>query len=915
MSCFEHKKKFVLFLALLFTIYFLMSGKVFPQTTLVTLDGLIADEEGTGLPGVAIKVKNMETGYIYTATTRPDGQYIISGIQPGKYEIEVSLSGFAREIRGGLIFNVGSRLTINFTLKSATIEEEVTVTASAPMVEVTKSEISSVVDRKKIDDLPLIDRDYEALTLLKAGTQRGPQMGEGGGSHYSGFRANAMPRGYGEMLIDGVSNETTPYGKTRSDIPADAIQEFRVITNQFQAEYGNSSELLRSAITRSGTNDLRGRISFFYRDEVFDDVNYFVNHKTYKGEKLPEDQWKKPPYDLYRFGGVLGGPIKKDKAHFFVAYEGFRSTTYSTITSPLVSRETVDVPRSTNQFLVKLDYQLNEKNIFSFRYGFDNYTTKNLGVGGYSTMDRIRDDFDKRHDFQVNWTFFPSDKTMNELRFLYGYSYVYSTIPEKWLDEKGIKKLDSYSIIRPSGSFGPSSGHPMFEKTGRYQLVDNFSVFLGEHSIKFGVDVSRTPWHNGQPSGIPGGFTFLTDKPFNAKDSTTYPYRFSYNVGNPDIVVDYYLIGAFVQDTWRIHRRLTLNIGLRYSVVYSDGIDLDKWDIRNLNPRFGFSWDPVGDGKTSIRGGIGTFTANPTANIAGYTVFMSRMKGYTIMFPNYPDPFKPNPFFPPQPGAVSTVIFNAKKDQIAPYTLQTTLGFQREVFSDFSLGADLVWARGYYLMYQTETNPVIPGTYFIRVNPALGSIRTVVDNGKSDYKALMLTASKRFSKGWALEIAYTLSRSMSDTESEFSGSQYPYEDPQKTRMYGPASMDARHRLATSGIFDLPFGFQLSALFYYVSPTPWNAVYNLDVNKDGLTGDYVDDHLNSRSGFDEYYLNARISKYINIMRFRLQLFAEGYNITNRGNFTNVYGRYGTANFGLPLAAGSPREIQFGIRLDW
>jgi len=332
-----------------------MSGKVFAQTLVVTLEGVVTDEEGSGLPEVKITVRNVETGYVMNIITRSDGRYIISGIQPGKYEVQVSLPGFDTQIRRGLTFNVGARLTIDFTLTLKTIEEEIEIVAEAPMVEVTKSEISTVVDRQKIDDLPLIDLDFEDLTLLKAGIQKGRQMGEGSGSHYSGFRTNAMPRGSGEMYIDGVSNETTHYGKTRIGAPADAIQEFRVITNQFAAEYGSVSGLLRSVITRSGTNDLRGRVSFFYRDEALDDVNYFINHTEYKGEELPEDQWEKPDYNFYRFGGFLGGPIKKDKAHFFVAYDGVRSTTYTTITSPLVERETVDVPKSRNSLLFKLN--------------------------------------------------------------------------------------------------------------------------------------------------------------------------------------------------------------------------------------------------------------------------------------------------------------------------------------------------------------------------------------------------------------------------------------------------------------------------------------------------------------------------------------------------------------------------------
>ena len=196
--------------------------------------------------------------------------------------MEVKLAGFAAQKNTGMVFNVGARLTINFTLKPSTLEEELTVTATAPIIEVSKSEVSSVVDRQKIDDIPLLDRNFASLVVLKAGVQEGS-------------RSNAMSRGNEEILLDGVSNEWVGTNITRASVPADAIEEFRVLTNQFQAEYGNSSGMIMSAISRSGTNTFRGRASFFYRDQAFDSVNYFVNHDGYKGHKLSKDQYEKTP--------------------------------------------------------------------------------------------------------------------------------------------------------------------------------------------------------------------------------------------------------------------------------------------------------------------------------------------------------------------------------------------------------------------------------------------------------------------------------------------------------------------------------------------------------------------------------------------------------------------------------------------
>jgi len=872
-------------------LFFLASGWLSSQTTLCTLEGVILDEQGEPLPGVAINLKNMETGYFYSTTSRADGRYIISGVQPGRYEIEVSLSGFKTQKQQGLIFNVGARLTINFTLSPATIQEEVVVVAQTPMVEITKSDVSKVIDRAKIDELPLIDRNFGSLAVMKPGVQ--------------GDRSNAQPAGSEEIIVDGVSNEWVGRNIQRASIPADAIEEFRVITNQFQAEYGNTSGMIWTAITRSGTNEFRGRLSFFYRDETFDDVNYFVNHAYYQGPELPKDQYEKPPYEHYLFGGFLGGPIKRDKAHFFLAYEGLRHTEYSTITSPLVPKETVDVTNDYNQVLVKFNYQLNEKNLFSLRYILNDQDQRNQGVGGLFTKERAYDYLVTLHELQAGWTLYPTDNSMNEFRFLFSDDLINlpAHVPE-----------NTYTIDRPSGYFGKYASIPQRHREQRIQIVENFSLFIGQHTIKLGVDYSRVGLSGYVYQFIPGQFIFTTDKPFDPADFSTYPLIFIYNKGVKDFDYPYTEAAVFAQDSWKVSRRLTLNLGLRWNYYSCKDISINHSDLRHLNPRFGFSWDPIGDGRTVIRGGFGTFMQNPQLNIGLIAGLMAAMDIRTIIFPNYPDPFKPNPFFPSIPGQIPIDKYSTEPNLVPPYSLQITVGGERQLLTDLSAGIDFVWTRGYRFTRLENLNPIIPGTINQRKDPTRGNQWVFTDNGRSDFKGMYVTVSKRFSHGWGLDIAYTLSQSKSDVETEQT-SCWSYDEDAWERQYGPTNTDARHRLAITGIVNLPLGFQLSGLFYYQSKLPWNAIYPYDKNLDSLTGDYVDEHRNSRRGFDTCYLNLRFSKQFRVGRFRLQLFAEGYNVTNRVNFTTIFNRYGEPRFGQPIEADNPRQIQFGARLDF
>ena len=896
-------RKLLFALVFLALAVFLTGAKSAAQTTLVTLEGIVTDEQGSPLPGATVAARNAETGYSKSATTKEDGRYIISGLQAGTYECEVSIPGFAKEIRKGLAFAVGARYTIDFVLKQTAIEEEVVITAQAPMVETTKSEVSIVVGRDKIDSLPLLDRDFGALTLIKAGAF----AAEGETAIRGEVRSNGQPFGSEDILTDGVSNEWVGVNAVHMTVPADAIQEFRVMTNQYEAEYGNASGMVRSAITRSGTNEYHGRVAFFYRDEFFDNVNYFVNHEGYNGSELSGDEYDKPPFSHYNWSGNIGGPIKKDKAHFFLAYEGLSHTEYSTITSPLVEQESVPWDRTNNQVMFKLNYQPSEKNLFSFRYGLNRPQENNLGVGGKNTKTTAYNNDQVAHDFQLNWTNYPSDSTMNEVRVLYAYeSYAYHSAYDD----------NSYYVERPSGFFGKPANWPQVIDTKRYQLIDNFTLFLGDHSVKFGVDASRVLLGGTISQYVPGYYYFTTDAPFDPADFATYPLVFVKALEVAEIDSPYWEVGTFVQDSWRVSSRLTFNYGLRFNYYQIQYMDFDTFDIRHFNPRFAFSWDPIGDGRTVIRGGVGTYSQNPMLNYGLLIGVMDQLAVQQFIYPGYPDPNVPNPFVPYIPPMdVPLDSYSGEPNSIYPYTVQATLGVQREVITDLSLGFDVIWVKGQKFNRMENDNPVIPYSNYSRPDPTQSNVYVFRMAGKSDYKALYVTVSKRYSNGWSLDIAYTLSDSKADVDGQLTGV-YSYAADGWDRMYGPTNHDARHRLAVMGIVDLPWGFQLSGSAYYRSALPWTPFYADDINQDLLKTDMEPgQNRNSRRGFDQFNLNFRLSKYFDIDTFRFQLFAEVYNLTNKNNFGDVYEVIGEPGFGEPLSAGGPRRVQLGARFDF
>jgi hypothetical protein len=606
----------------------------------------------------------------------------------------------------------------------------------------------------------------------------------------------------------------------------------------------------------------------------------------------------------------------KDKAHFFLSFERVDAKDYTMITSPLVPRQSVEQKSWSYVIMAKFNYQLNKNNQFSLRLNMAPSSAGNQGIGGMYTIEQAYTSKTQAYSAVAEWTWFPSTRTMNELRINFSKS--------QYQNETDIF---TYEVQRPSGIFGKNSNQPQDGYENKFEIVDNFNLFLGKHSIKAGVDFISAP------SGIedmylymPGIYIFTTDAPFNPANFGTYPYMFQYNSSTDPITIDmpYKMLGAFIQDSWKVTSNFTLNYGLRYNYYDLTGLDFKAFAGSNFNPRIAFSWDPTGMGKSSIRGGIGTYTANLGSSTTAPIIFWSQFALRVRIYPGYPDPFARNPFFPFIIDFAADTGDYTTSELAAPYSLQASIGYQRELSKDVAVSADVVYTRGYNLLRRFNENPVIPGTSYEHVNPDIGNVWVVECAGKSEYKGLYLNFNKRYSNGWSLDVAYTLSKAEADTDSMGGDANidagsitmpWTYDPNCWERAYGRTTYDARHKITATGLVDLPWGFQLSGLFFYRSAYPWNAIYGDDPNLDGMTGDYVDYSRNSREGFDEMWLNLRLSKFFRFDKLSFQLFAEGFNLTNRVNYWTINNIYGTAGFGNPITAADPRLIQLGIRIDW
>jgi hypothetical protein len=909
------------------------SAGLFAQTTGATLLGTIVDEQGAVLPGVTVTVRNTETGWNRVVTTDERGSYRAAALPPGKYEMNVEISGFNKELRSGMTLTIGQEATINLTLKMSNVQETVTVTGEVPLVETTKSTMGTTINRSQLDSLPIAGRDFTQLAQLTAGV-----TGVGGGGITTGGQLTRN----NSMLVDGVSNDEVALNTTRGSMSLETVREYVVMASQFAAEYGQASGAVVNVVTRSGTNKVEGRAFTFLRDTSLNAQDFFLRD---------QGNLTKPPFSQQRYGGSLGGPIVLDKLHFFGAYEGLRQRQTSVVTvKPATLQDFGYSPTDTtypyntngNQGFIKIDGQVGAKQSVSARYRFDQTKTLGLGIGGSSPKEMGYDQTYRNQDFGVSHTAILSDRALNEIRFTYSTTLRWDTV------DGYASGPNAVSISRPSISLGKSNSMPQGDKEYYFQIIDNFSYSIGSHNLKAGVSVNRMGDDAYFLGNKDGTFTFTTDKPFNAADKTTYPTLYSQQVGNWLDVERDELYGVFVQDAWRVKPNLTLNIGLRYaletawehanvlrvadaSTGFAPTPGTVPNDTNNWQPRVGFAWDPKGDGKTAIRGGYGLYYNSTFLNITGNISLSTKSRGISVKNPGYPDYTAGGTI---QAGIPSATV--AAPDIQVPSTRTLSIGMKREILAGLALSADFVNTRGMDLFWAHDVN--WNSATDARINPNWQSVTSYETTGDSWSNALLVSLDKRASgRIPGFGVAYTLSKATRNVE-DFT---FTAQDPNNLNgEKALASNDRRHQVVVNTTWLLPADVQIGALVSARTGRPVNITTGTDNNGDtrsndrpdllvpggnpfdkatyftGFTGRVGNLPRNSALGPGFLQIDLRASKFVRFRNKRIEAFVEAFNATNRRNDGNPSGNLRSASFGLPSSlAGSPRQVEFGFRFDF
>jgi hypothetical protein len=926
---------------LAFVLTFFAASLASAQSTFGDIAGTVSDLSGAAIPIVEITLTNTDSGVTTSATTK-DGTYRFQALPPAHYEILVSAPGFSSKKVTKLTLELGGRLQQDVTLPIGATSDSVTVDGYSPQVNVESNTVGGVVTQDEIDKLPVNTRQYLNLALLIPGTSQ-----DGSRSFYNNVQI-AGGSGYytNGFVVDGVSNIFAEMGEPRQNFPQGGVQEFKVNISQYPAEYGLSMGGLISVVTKSGTNRFHGEAFELFR-------NKFMNRPT-------PFQTTNPDFNRNQFGGDIGGPILKDRTHFYAAFERTQSTeTYTIATgSPLYASNDgiFSKPGHDQMLTARIDHQITDKQSMFVRYAQEWNLLSYTGCGGRTVRNCYNGQIPRR-SLVVGHTWTLSPSLLNDFRFQYAYASYQLGPPNAPIpsdptnySQTVLNNLQT-AYVFPGFSYGFGYADTGAEK--RYQIIDSMSYARGKHNFRAGFDTSYIPFTDGAASNYNGTWTFGTDQAFNPTSAASIaalraPTSYTQTIPFLSTKIPTTPLGIYGQDEWRLSNRLTINLGLRWERQFgsfNERLNLTpaqaaipfmnnpktRGDSNNFAPRVGLVWDPTGKARDVIRLGYGIYYNNiqTLQNFGEARNLLSC--SISIANPTYPDPFGGKTAAQFCSANKPTVSFMAQNFQ-NPYSQQYSAGYSRQISNNLSLKVDGLYS---YSLHDYRTIDLNYSTAAPRPVTGWNIINLRAPTGVAKYKALFVSLDKRMSHRYLYTVAYTLSSTRDNNP------QNTVTNPLNPGLdWGPGANDRHHSLVTSGAVQLPYGLVASAIYTVRSAQPLSAFSGL-VNLDS-TSQYVAgttrNQLNRNADFSAINayratkgltaINSSQIQNSNYQSFdfrllesiklkenkRLELYGQGFNLFGHVNYTNstITTTVTAATFGQASGASNMQQGELAAR---
>ena len=966
------------------------------------LAGVVRDESMGVLAGAIVTAINVETRLTRTTVSLADGRFLIATLPPGRYAVRVELTGFKPAALPDVDLTLGATVAVEAILQLGARTEELTVTGTPPPVDVERTSLSAVIGRSQIDQLPTNGRNFIAFSLITPAVtvDRTPQQGSSASSglSFAGQRARSN-----NISVDGLDNNDPQVGSVRATFSQEAVREFQILSHWYSAEFGRASGGVVNIVTRSGTNTASARGFLFFRDDALNAREYFerVDPAGTAVDVL------KAPYRQNQFGATVGGPFLRDRTFYFASFERQAITANNFVTiddrTPVTTfgqvrgtpaeiiraagfeLETGHVPYrvESNQFLAKLDQNLSHGQTLSLRYNYAGNLNENIEPFG-GIIARSRGGALDSTDHAAGGTYVAvRGRLVNELRAQWAYrdQIVYALDPLCGglcdREDQGGPTVEITGVA----SLGRQRFTPQLRNAYRLQVLDTVSVMAGPHVLKAGIDFNTVDQTKGTlPSHFGGRYIFaplpaisgLLTEPVTAIQAFALgvPAAYVQGYGNSSAVYRTGDLSLFVQDDWRMRHNLTIKLGLRYQTQFwpdwefnDPGLGVYRFpsDRNDLAPRLAIAWDPAADRKTSIHGSYGIFYDNQLTSVVGIAnIIDGTQDGVRTLVVRLPGSIaawqSPGRRLPEPTSAPPSLMLALDPRAETPYAHHASAGIDRELPGELSVSVVGLYSRGFRLIGTLDMNPIVAslgsGRRPLDVDGVAGtsaSILQYTSYGRTWYRALVLTAQKRFGSDARVLASYTLSKA-EDNSTDFQSAFIPEVlgqgrnpsdpeglpigfDPLSER--GPTVGDQRHRFVASGMFFAPARTQVAAIVTAASGAPFNILAGADLNGNGDGGAFPSDRARrdpadpassvSRNAGRlpaEATVDLRVSRRFDLGNGRrsVELIVDLFNLFNRTNIVDVNGVFGVgafpaaplASYGQPLRTGPPRIVQVGAR---
>ncbi len=1013
------------------------------QTT-TTIYGAVTDKSGAVVPAADVTATNVDTNFTRGAKTNPEGQYRLEFMPIGNYRVEVSATGFKKSIQKGITLEINTMARVDATLDVGALTEQVDVESTAPLVNTANAQIGRTVENAEITSLPIVGRNVYTLLELTPGVSSNVNSIVLGYPQQVTMVNGGVDGGAGSVnyYLDGGNNMTGLRNTGNIAPNPDAIEEFRVVTNSYGAEYGRSAGGVVNIITKSGTNQLHGSLFEFLRNT---DLN------SYTWLSLTAQ-----PLHRNQFGGSFGGPIRRNKTFFFGTYSGLRQITSSFLNTAVVPtaleragnfsaskvkptdptngnapfpggiipasrldptamnilnkyipaanlpnniwQGSVPSPYNTDEALIKIDHSFTDRNLLTGSY-YESSGFNSVLPGGNLPWSMQAFNW-RQQNVNSSDTITISPTLINQFWLTYTRNFGGRlNTPQISLHDLGStfqpQGTPSLPQITVTGYFtlaqsiaGPVAG------TNFYSMRDAVSYIHGRHTLKFGgelaldKDVQQTLLNNY------GVFSFSGSKTANALSDFLTGLPVTMNQDAPITALDDFWIGSlFAQDDFRVTSRLTLNFGMRWEVqtpptdpfnregTFEQGVQsqvlkgssvptgllvvgdpgigrgIVSTQLNHFAPRVGLAFDPVGDGKTSIRAAAGIFYGSVSGNewnsTSNYQPFAVREQFNNIqslsnvygLFAGGVSPY-PYSYNPNSPTFILPAeIYGMSPAFRWPYTYQLNFSLQRQITKDFTVTAAYVGSLGRRLPFAYDENyPYYNSTATTSnvnnrrlIDPGqLAQVFLVQSMENTAYNGLQITVEKRMGHHFGAKGFYTFSKDLEDVQLDnntTNGGAQDYRNLFEDR--GLSDNNRSHNMVAEAIWNMDYfghtnlflrnvinGWQLSAIATLESGLPFTVTTGKDNNFDGNTNDrgnlvanpFLDPHRGQANVTAEWFNTAAFAspangadgtsarnlmtgpgtKNVDMALFRNFKVRERMTLQARGEFTNAFNMVNLGN---------------------